>query len=872
LNRKRLGMGRQLNTEPGTILELLAHSFSSFPEKPALAIKRESGYEVETYGGLLEKYTRLGAVLREQGVKKGDRVAILCENSPEWAVAYLGILACGGIAVGIDTRLTRGEMDNIVSHSEPRLVLSSTRMAEHRLHAKPILLDAEVLSIAGKGAVGESVVAVSPDDMAMLVYTSGTTGAPKAVMLTHRNITSNVLAAYRALPAGPRDRFLSVLPLTHMFELVGGLLGPLYCGATVTYLESVNTAAIKTAMKETRMTVMLSVPLLFKLIYKRIVARIEDSIQPVPLIFAFNMKMARASRNLRIGRLIFRRVRREFGGRLRYFISGAAPLTNEVEAAFQSMGMPIYQGYGLTEASPIVSVNTSGSRRIGSVGRPIPGTSVRISQDGEILVRGPGVMAGYYKDPDATSSVLVADELHTGDIGFLDRDGFLFITGRKKTMIVTAAGKNVYPEEVELVLGRSPYVREICVVGRKEKDGETPFAFIIPDYDYFGFVGARRDDASVRQVLRAEVKRLSLELAEHERVSDFAVFKGEFPKTTTRKVKRHELARMVGDRSTPGEVSESLDDLARELRSLAAGIADVPEESVALGSDLYMDLGVDSLLKVELLTAVESRCGIRIPDEASYRISTFEELVELVRTAEQVESSQHLAATDAEESYEFLKERTAARTLAKRFFSLSFRLFSKWYFDLETCGAHNVSGLRSFVITPNHNSLLDVPIVLSSLPCSVAENVFSPAAKDYFFDRHPLRRWFIELVFDAFPFDRHGNFTEGLKKCKRTIEEGRALILFPEGTRSVSGEIQPFKIGLGALALDLGIPIVPTYIKGIHEAFGKGMLFPRPRKIEVRFGEPILTERYVESKSRKKSYDIYGEIAEDVKQAMLRLM
>ncbi len=872
MNGKRLGMGRQLNTEPATIIELLARSFSSFPEKPALTVKREGVYEVETYGGLLERYTRLVAVLREQGVKKGDRVAILCENGPEWAVAYLGILACGGIVVGIDTRLTRGEMENIVSHSEPRLVLSSTRMAEYRLHEKTILLDADVLSVAGKGAADGTEVAVSPDDMAMLVYTSGTTGAPKAVMLTHRNVTYNVLAAYRALPAGPRDRFLSVLPLTHMFELVGGLLGPLYCGATVTYLESVNTAAIQAAMKETRMTVMLSVPLLFKLIYKKIAARIEDSIQPVPLIFAFNMKMARASRNLRIGRLIFRRVRKEFGGRLRYFISGAAPLTNEVEAAFQSMGLPIYQGYGLTEASPIVSVNTPGGRRIGSVGRPIPGTSVRISQDGEIIVRGPGVMAGYYKDPDATASVLVEGELRTGDIGFLDRDGFLFITGRKKTVIVTAAGKNVYPEELELVLGRSPYVREICVVGRREREGETPFAFIIPDYDYFGLTGAPRDDANVRKILRDEVKRLSSELAEHERVSDFTIFKGEFPKTTTRKIKRHELAGMVGERSAPTEIAESVDDLARELRSLIAGIADVPPESVTLDSDLYMDLGIDSLLKVELLTAIESSSGIRIPDEASYRISTFAELVELVRASEQLRSSQHLVASDAEESYEFLKERTPARRLTKRFFSLLFRLYSRWYFGLETSGVKNVMGLESFVITPNHNSLLDVPIVLSSLPRSIAENVFSPAAKDYFFDRHPVRRWFITLVFDAFPFDRHGNFMDGLKKCRRTIEEGRSLILFPEGTRSVSGDIQPFKMGLGALALDLGIPIVPTYVKGIHEAFGKGMLLPRPRKIEVRFGEPILTERYIESKSGKKSYDIYGEIAEDVKQAMLRLM
>jgi long-chain acyl-CoA synthetase len=860
-----------MNNRPAIIPEILSHSASLFSEKTALQTKTQDAYTGLTYSQLQGQSRGICAYLQKHGLKKGGRVGILSESRPEWAVVYFGILLCGGVVVGIDTKLRDREIESILAHSQAEVLFTSSDFAGRVDCAKTICLDDDEYRHAVTDRTEGALPEVIPGDLAMLVYTSGTTGSPKAVMLTHANIVSNVLAAHRAIPAYSSDRFLSVLPLNHLLELTGGLLGPIYSGSTVTYLRDISAAAIQKALKETRTTVMLGVPLMFKIMLSKVLNRIEESIQPVPAIFSFNMRMARASRRLRIGRLLLRRIRREFGGHVKHFICGGAPLEEEVEVAFRCMGMPILQGYGLTEASPVVSVNTKKVPRMGSVGRPLEGVAVRIAGDGEILVTGPNVMTGYYKDPQSTSSVLVEGELHTGDIGRLDTDGFLYITGRKKNIIVTATGKNIHPEEMEATLGVSPFISDICIVGKREGSAESPFAFVIPDYDHFGKLGLEKDDATVREVIRKEIQRLSRQLPDYERVSNLAIYKGEFPKTTTRKVKRTELVEIARDWLPVAERSVKMDDFAEHLKVLVAELCDIPGERISLDSDLSMDLGVDSLLKVEILTAVESELGIIIPDEVSHRISTFRELADLAREYQKERAGEHLTLEQEEEPYEFLKERSALRRFAKRYLAFCFRALSKWYFGLEVMGSDHLSKLGSFIITPNHNSLLDVPIVLSSLPRAVSERVFSPAAQDYFFEHHPFRKWFITLAFDAFPFDRQGNFMKALKKCKRTIEQGKSLILFPEGTRSTTGQLLPFRTGLAALAFDLGIPVVPTYIEGIHTAFGKGKLFPRPGKIRVRFGEPISMDKYQSGRSGRRRYDVYRDIMEDVRKEILKL-
>lgn len=859
-------------TEPQIISDLLKNATQMFGPKVALQIKKGDSYATLTYRELYEKSRNLSSFLISSGIKKGDRIALLCENRPEWAVVYFGILGCGGVVVGVDVKLKPGEIEQILSHSEASLLFTSAQFKDFQFDQQIISVDEDIFEKATSQTEELTPTKSNPDDLAVLIYTSGTTGAPKAVMLTHKNIMSNVLGAYEVLPAKSEDNFLSIGPLNHVFELVGGLLNPLYCGATITYVTSLKTPVLQAAMKETKTTVMQGVPLLFKLIYKGIMRRVEESIQPIPFIFSLNMKIARALRKLHIGKILFRRVRKEFGGHIRFFVSGGAALESEVAYAFQYMGMPILQGYGLSETSPVVSVNTPMAGKIGSVGKPVPGVTVKVLPDGEIVVSGPNVMKGYYKDPDATASVLKKQKFYTGDIGFLDKDGFLFLTGRKKNVVVTATGKNIYPEEIEAVIGKSPYVSEICIVGKKQNGGEKPFAFIVPDYDYFGRLGIDKDDTTVRKILREEIKNLSASIAEYKRVSDFTIFKGEFPRTTLRKIKRHELQQRAQEKIVKVKTKEVLDDFARKLRSLVAKIVEIPEDTISLDSDLNLDLGIDSLLKVEILTAIDKEFGVYIPDELAYRLQTFRDIVEFVKDYEKGEIPAQVTLEEEEESYDFLKERSTLRKFIKSSLLLFLRLFAKWYFSLEVKNLEHIADLESFIITPNHNSLLDVPIVISSLPRQTAENIFSPAAKDYFFDKHPIRRWLIRLAFDSFPFDRQGNFMKGLKKCKCTIEEGKSLVLFPEGTRSISGELQPFKVGLGTLAFDLNIPVVPTYIKGIHESFGKGMLFPRPNKIEVHFGKPIFMALYKAKSEKLKNYEIYKEIIGEVKKEIVRLM
>ncbi len=857
--------------KPTTICELLKGSVERFGGKVALQIKKGDSYETLTYIELYEKSRSLNSFLISFGIKKGDRVALLCENRPQWAIVFFGILGCGGVVVGIDVKLKPGEIKHILEHSEAKILFTSSQFGGIQFDERIISVDEDIFMDVTSQTDKFTQKRIDPDDPAMLVYTSGTTGTSKAVMLTHNNIISNVLGAAEVLTVNSMDNLLSVLPLNHMFELVGGLLGPLYYGAKITYITNLNTKVIQETMKETKTSVMQGVPLLFNLIYKGIMRRVEETMQPIPIIFSLNMKIAKVFRKLHIGKILFRRVRKEFGGHIKFFASGGAALDTEVASAFECMGMPIIQGYGLTETSPIVSVNSLKKNKIGSVGKPLPGVNVKIAQDGEIVVSGPNVMKGYFKDPDASASVIKNQEFYTGDIGFLDKDGFLYITGRKKNVIVTSAGKNIYPEEIEIVLGRSPYISEICVVGRKQKGAELPFVFITPDYDYFGRVGMKRDDITVRNVLKDEIKNLSEDLAEYKRVSGFTIFKGEFPKTTTRKIRRYELQKIAIKKISKIETEKVLDDFARKLRGVVATIAEIPEERISLDSDLNMDLGIDSLLKVEILVAIEAKCGIYIPDELLYRLQTFGDIVEFAKVYEKEKIPPRVIIEEEENIYDFLKERSPQRKFIKGSYSLFFRILSKWYFNLEIKNVENIIGLESFIITPNHNSLLDVPIVLSSLPRQIADKVFSPAAKDYFFDRHLLRRWFIKLIFDTFPFDRHGNYMKGIKKCKHAIREGKSLILFPEGTRSISGELQSFKVGLGALAFDLGIPIVPTYIRGLHEAFGKGMRFPKPNKIEVCFGNPIYMDLYKSKSGKLRNYEIYKWIIEDVRKEILKL-
>ena len=555
-----------------TITDILETISKRYGNKTALRIKNDDGsFREISFVKLGRRVVSISSALINLGVRKGDRVAIFSENRPEWAAAYFGIISCGGVILPIDVKLSDSELQFILNDSQAQCIFVSERClpAIDRLrHVLPhlrhtILLDkserADLIQLhklrphRGK----ERGRPVSPGDTAIIVYTSGTTGVAKGVEISYKNLLFQVSEFGKIIRCTPKERLLSVLPLNHMLEITGGLIAPLYAGSCVTYCDTLKTSALLPLMRETGITAMICVPLVLKLIYSGIMKKAAKLPPLKRRVFAalFALSCSLAARDIRVGKALFPALHKEFGGRMHTFISGGAPLDSDVEIGLAALGFRILQGYGLTETGPVVSVNTFEDHRFGSVGKPMPGVEVRIVREapsdteGEILTRGPHVMKGYFRDPARTAEAIRDGWFHTGDLGSIDKDGFLFISGRKKNMIILGGGKKVYPEEVEMVIGQSPCIKEICVFAGTADRGlrkghEEVRAVIVPNMESFG-QGVPATAEAVTARIAAEIARLSAGLAPYKRIMDFEISYEELPKTVTKKIRRDAAVRMA---------------------------------------------------------------------------------------------------------------------------------------------------------------------------------------------------------------------------------------------------------------------------------------------------------------------------------------
>jgi long-chain acyl-CoA synthetase len=555
-----------------TIKDILEAINKKYGNKTALSIKNEDGsFREISYIKLGRRVVSISSVLINLGIKKNDPVAIFSENRPEWAAAYFGIISCGGVILPIDVKLTDNEVQFILNDSQAKCVFVSEKYLgtidrirnvlpyiEHiilldKTNRKDIIQLNKLRPHRGK----ERGRPIYPEDTAIIIYTSGTTGVAKGVELSCKNLLFQVLQFSEVIRCTPKERLLSVLPLNHMLEITGGLIAPLYAGSCVTYCDTLKTNTLQPLMKETGITAMICVPLVLKLIHSSIMKKVMKL--PPAKQKAFRALLA-ASKSLlklkiRAGRILFRSIHEEFGGRLHTFISGGAPLDKDIEIDLNALGFRVLQGYGLTETGPVISVNTFKANRFGSVGKALPGVEVKILKEkstdteGEILTRGPHVMKGYFRNPEKTTEAIIGGWLHTGDLGYLDNDGFLYITGRKKNMIVLGGGKKVFPEEVEETIGKSPYIKEICVFARMAQRGirkghEEVYAIIVPNMELFG-----QNNITVKEEISnkisSEISELSKNLSAHKRIMSFDLYYDELPKTATKKIRRDAVARIA---------------------------------------------------------------------------------------------------------------------------------------------------------------------------------------------------------------------------------------------------------------------------------------------------------------------------------------
>lgn len=537
-------------------------------DRVGLMERRNGEFQEITYSEIADYAMSISEYLQSIGINKPDRVAILSTNRMEWGIAYFGITYGGMIAVPVDPKLKKNEIKHILKFSDARAIFTEERSIPLLKEICPDLGIEEIYTLDDSTDIefskliqegnriiderGITMVDLRRDDTASIIFTSGTTGVSKAVELTHWNFIFDTIQSEELLNLSEDDIFLSVLPIHHTFEFTGGFLEPMFCGGKIVYVRSLKSKELLEDLKDSRATMLLGVPLLFKKLLAGIRRELQNSNFLKKGMANFGIGLGSLTRKIKSQpskNLITEKILKEAGlNSLRVMISGGAALGKDVELGIKSLGLNLIQGYGLSEASPIITINPINNSRPGSIGKPIPGIELKIHNPnkegvGEIIVRGDNVMKGYYRNPEATEEAIRDGWLHTGDMGKIDEDNFVYISGRKKSVIVSSSGKNIYPEEIEHHLGKSQYVEEVLVMElyNREKGKPEITAIIYPDWEKVDeLIKKEAEDESILEpLLKEEVSRVNEKLASYKRVSTFKIREEEFPKTTTGKIKRY---------------------------------------------------------------------------------------------------------------------------------------------------------------------------------------------------------------------------------------------------------------------------------------------------------------------------------------------
>jgi long-chain acyl-CoA synthetase len=550
--------------------DMVLSSIEIYKDKPAFWVKQKGNdnYQPILYKQLKIDMNALGTALIDMGLK-GKRIAVIGENRYEWAVSYLAIVTGTGIVVPIDKELPQNEIVSLIKRAEVEAIIFSGNnysvisevvenndkniiyinmdgaKTENNIIAYNDLIS-KGKDLVNKGDTRYINAEINPGEMSILLFTSATTDRSKAVMLSHKNICTNLMAMTSMIYIDPSDIFLSVLPLHHTYECTCGFLCPIYRGSSIAYCEGLR--HILKNLQESKATVMLAVPLIFEAMYKRIWDQAKKSGLDKKLKTGIKISNFLRKFNIDITRKLFASLYNNFGGNIRLFISGAAGINPAISKGYRDLGLFFLQGYGLTECSPIVAVNSDKYFKDDAAGYPLPGIEVKIDQPnengiGEIIVKGENVMLGYYGDPEATNEVIKDGWFYTGDLGFIDKDGFVHITGRKKYVIVTKNGKNIYPEEIETLLNESSYIKESLVYGKEDpKDDDVIIsAAIVPDFDKIreDHNGKTLTLDEIRELIHNEIKQVNKKLVTYKYIRNFSIRENEFAKTTTKKIKRY---------------------------------------------------------------------------------------------------------------------------------------------------------------------------------------------------------------------------------------------------------------------------------------------------------------------------------------------
>jgi len=838
-----------------------------------------------TYGAFASDAKAIASCLIKTGINKADRIAIFSENRNEWCASYLGIVMAGAIAVPIDSQLNPESLRNLLIDSESRIIFFSSKTeasaneAAAGLDIRKINVDSpdfkEMCGFQEKVRYPET----SPEDIASIIYTSGTTGIPKGVMLTHRNFCSDAEALIKAGVITKSDNVLSLLPLHHTYPFMSTFLVPLFLGAAITYSPSLKGPDITASMKDNGVTILVGVPQLLEMIRNGIMDKFKKLPAPLPLLMKALLKFSgslRRKTGINISKAILKPVHNALGNRFRFFASGGARLDPEVMRGIEALGFTVLEGYGLTETSPVVTFNPMSKRKPGSAGKPLPSAEIKIispadgsvldiGKEGEIAIKGPMVMKGYYKNPAATEQALRDNYFFSGDLGYIDRDGYLFITGRIKEVIVLGSGKNIYPEEVEKEYSKIPLIKEICVIPlspplAKGGEGglgriEALHAIIVPDLDY----ARQQQTGNIYEALGWEIAKISGRLSSYQRIKGFTLYSGSLPRTSLGKLRRFMIKDLVKVKSEQLKVKSEDKTLTSDAvgKTVIECLTPMLKEPAPIQSkdNLELDLGLDSLQRIELVVSLENKFFIKLPETFASDIQTVGEIVEKMKGLGvrgqgldtplsppllRGEFKGGVSLIFSQEPEEAEKKKVGLKQGGAEWLFVSFlagilKLIFRIFFRLEVKGIENIPN-APFIIASNHCSNLDGFAAAAALPLNIYRTLYFQGFQKYFTSR--LTAFFARLA-HVIPIDPETYLGKALQLSAYVLKNNKALFIFPEGGRSYDGTLMEFKKGIGILALELNVPVVPSHIEGSFEALPKGAFLPRFKKITIRFDKPF---------------------------------
>jgi long-chain acyl-CoA synthetase len=863
-------------------LQDLIEDFSERGDRQALVAFRKDDVDEWSFSRLADEARKLANGLRAREVRKDEAIALLANNAPEWIVACLAILQSGGVVVPLDVQFGDEPLAHALKDSACGLVFTNTRYLERlekvgfKDRLKPILLDGDGQDDRHwqhlKHEAGGEFPRVEPKDRSALFYTSGTTGPPKGVPLTHANLAAQLNTILELKLMDEKDRLLLPLPLHHVYPYVLGMVAPLVIGGLIVLPKSLTGPQMLRAIRDGRVTILLGVPRLYRALYAGIEARAQAAGRIASRLFKTSLSLStwiRRRLGIRAGKILLRRLHKQIGPQLRVVASGGAALDPEIGWKLESIGWQLAIGYGLTETSPLLTLNPPGKAKIGSAGTAIPGVEIRIDPsatpeetrskqdqqgknrtEGEVQARGPNVFSGYHNLPDKTKEAFTEDGwFRTGDLGYLDEEQHLFITGRVSTMIVAEGGENIQPDNVEKIFAGSPGIREIGILQREKK----LVALVVPERKE-----AQEGDGDAAKTVREAIESKARELPSYQRITDIALTQEPLPRTRLGKIQRHLLEERFesakrGEKAPEKEKAGPMppeemapDDrvlleepAARETWELLA--KRYPDQRLTPDASPQLDLGLDSMEWLNLTLEIRQQAGVELSDEAIGRVETVRDLLQEVSEAGKggrppADPLREPEKVLSEEQKRWLEPVGPFGSAIAWVLDKFNRLLVRGLFRLEIRGAQ-LPERGPFVIAANHVSFLDPFVLGAAIDFKRLKHIYWGGWRAIAFG-NPITRAFSRIA-RVMPIDPKGGLLSTMAFAAAALKRGENLAWFPEGQRSPTGELQAFKPGIAAFLEHFRVTVVPVFIQGTHEALPPDRLLPRIRKVTVTFGETV---------------------------------